>query len=218
MQKLKGGLFLFRSLHFCHDDDNLKGNYSVFQPGPYIYTCCSVNDSYLPKALERVQLIASAGSCDTAARSDPFRATTRVKDMSVKGRLAGWCVHVELLEKTFFRLCVFPVNAFLSWKTTTWEVWELFFGTRAAELTSYVPKTWRTKVNTGLMVRNFYQSHVLYRFLCSSRSLKCRKQLWTCCSNLLPKSEERLPTSGNGTVRGAREGGKGHKLTLAEKL
>ena len=107
MQKLKGGLFLFRSLHFCHDDDNLKGNYSVFQPGPYIYTCCSVNDSYLPKALERVQLIASAGSCDTAARSDPFRATTRVKDMSVKGRLAGWCVHVELLEKTFFRLCKF---------------------------------------------------------------------------------------------------------------
>ena len=38
----------------------------------------------------------------------------------------------------------------------------LNFDKRVAELTSYGAETWQTKVNIGLMVRNFYQSDVLY--------------------------------------------------------
>lgn len=48
-----------------------------------------------------------------------------------------------------------------------------------AELTSYDTKSWRTKVNIGLVV------DLIFRFLCSAMSLIYQKHLSTCCLNAL---------------------------------
>lgn len=44
-------------------------------------------------------------------------------------------------------------------------------GTPVSDLTSYGAEAWRTKENTGLKVRNFHQSHVLYMKLWLIREL-----------------------------------------------
>lgn len=141
-----------------------RGITVFFNLGP-IYTCCSVNDSYLPKALELVQSIASAGSCDTAAMwslRGNYSHQSHVCKRCLCLPLMGWCVHVELL-KNHFSDCVNSCECPLESETTSWEVRE-HFGTRVAELTSYVAETRRTKANTGLVVRNFYQKTCIVSF------------------------------------------------------
>lgn len=38
------------------------------------------------------------------------------------------------------------------------------FGTQAVKLMPYDTKTWQMKLNVGLMIRNFYQSDVIFAF------------------------------------------------------
>lgn len=89
-----------------------------------------------------------------------------------------------MIGRTFFRL------GKITWCPLKWEHQQTrTFWCTSCRLDS---ETWRMKANIQLMGWNFDRSHVWYRFLCVSLSLKYCKQLSNCCFYDL---SEKMPTS-----------------------